>query len=517
MMSDPFLRPSDGSVDVRVRACKPSTDHTRTSERLASAFQMLVPEPSRQTYSTSASAQSFLKVPPSQPVTTSSSVTKRQSMWKLSFWKSTGDTAVCTRSDSPSARSNSTPGPAWGLNPTSPAAPQLQPPPVPCICSRRCGIGSEGIPNFRRCCNRGVGRGRQVRGMVGHWREVQARQHPAIGETRCRAPIRRGAHLRGTATRVCARFRPLPPQPLPHPSRRARTGTTLRSLPSPLPRAFSVMTGVPWELGCAPPELHQKEMDIFGVPQQQQRDTSVRGAGRVSSLRRASGRRVRSDQLTSAFSTCRSGRMRRRARGIWRSRVRERGRGREMGWGSLGTQGADQRTRQDALYNQAVRRPAVPHWNTVYPVSSFPYVPDPSLHVLGFVVHRMVIKIEPTLCSHTHTRKHACFIGSSFPTSWCRHIRPPPFFSCLIQSIRTTFTARKRCCTIVQWLCLLPHPSFTVIARVVDARYSQNIVHLPTVLPFNPLCSQAFPLRLPPVHETPLDPHCDLCTSPVSS
>ncbi len=30
----------------------------------------------------------------------------------------------------------------------------------------------------------------------------------------------------------------------------------------------SVMTGVPWELGCAPRELHQKEMDIFGAPPQ---------------------------------------------------------------------------------------------------------------------------------------------------------------------------------------------------------------------------------------------------------
>ena len=168
MVSNTFLRPSDGRVDVRARACKPSTDHTRTPERLALAFQMLVREPSRQTCSISASPQSFLKVPPSQPVPISSSVTKRQSMWKLSFWKSAGDTAVCTRSDSPCARSNSMPGPAWGLNPTSPAALQLQPPPVSCICSRRCGIGSEGIPNFGRCRNRGVGRRRQVCEVVGH-------------------------------------------------------------------------------------------------------------------------------------------------------------------------------------------------------------------------------------------------------------------------------------------------------------------------------------------------------------
>jgi hypothetical protein len=29
------------------------------------------------------------------------------------------------------------------------------------------------------------------------------------------------------------------------------------------------MTGAPWEFGCAPRELHEMEMDIFGAPPQQ--------------------------------------------------------------------------------------------------------------------------------------------------------------------------------------------------------------------------------------------------------
>ena len=42
------------------------------------------------------------------------------------------------------------------------------------------------------------------------------------------------------------------------------------------------MSGVPWELGCAPRELHQKEMDVFGAPPQQQppRERERKGAGR---------------------------------------------------------------------------------------------------------------------------------------------------------------------------------------------------------------------------------------------
>jgi hypothetical protein len=42
----------------------------------------------------------------------------------------------------------------------------------------------------------------------------------------------------------------------------------------------SVMNGVPWELGCAPRDLHQKEVDIFGTPPQpRERKRAGRGGG----------------------------------------------------------------------------------------------------------------------------------------------------------------------------------------------------------------------------------------------
>jgi hypothetical protein len=62
----------------------PLTDHTQTSERLALASQTLVRELSRQTRPTSPSNQSFIDVPPAQPVPVSPTVTKKQSRWKLS-------------------------------------------------------------------------------------------------------------------------------------------------------------------------------------------------------------------------------------------------------------------------------------------------------------------------------------------------------------------------------------------------------------------------------------------------
>jgi len=41
------------------------------------------------------------------------------------------------------------------------------------------------------------------------------------------------------------------------------------------------MSGVPWELGCAPRELHQKESDIFGSPPQpRERKRAARGGGK---------------------------------------------------------------------------------------------------------------------------------------------------------------------------------------------------------------------------------------------
>ena len=40
------------------------------------------------------------------------------------------------------------------------------------------------------------------------------------------------------------------------------------------------MTGVPWELGCAPRDLNEKGMDFFGAPPPQQRDRERKRAGR---------------------------------------------------------------------------------------------------------------------------------------------------------------------------------------------------------------------------------------------
>ena len=118
----------------------PLTDHTQTSERLALASQTLVRELSQQTRSTSASNQSFLDVPPAQPVPVSPTVTKKQSRWQLSFGKSSSEAIIGTLSDSHSSHSKSTSGSAratnvtnliMGLNSTTPTTPQSQPPPVP--------------------------------------------------------------------------------------------------------------------------------------------------------------------------------------------------------------------------------------------------------------------------------------------------------------------------------------------------------------------------------------------------
>ncbi|KAI0301079.1 kinase-like domain-containing protein [Multifurca ochricompacta] len=121
----------------------PSTDHTQTSELLASASQTLARELSRQTRSASATIPLFPDVPSPQPVSAPVSlpvVTKKPSRWKLSFGKSAGEAAINARSDSRSTNSNSTSGSAraanvtnliMGLNPSSfsPVPPLPQSPP----------------------------------------------------------------------------------------------------------------------------------------------------------------------------------------------------------------------------------------------------------------------------------------------------------------------------------------------------------------------------------------------------
>ena len=105
MVSGPFGQATE-AVGHKGKSMTPSIDHTQTSERLALASQTLVCELSRQTRSTSASNQSFLDVPPAQSVPVSPTVTKKQSRWKLSFGKSSGEATIGTGSDSRSSHSN---------------------------------------------------------------------------------------------------------------------------------------------------------------------------------------------------------------------------------------------------------------------------------------------------------------------------------------------------------------------------------------------------------------------------
>ena len=68
----------------------------------------------------------------------------------------------------------------------------------------------------------------------------------------------------------------------PAPSNIKRTYFSGPSALIPLTGRSAVMLGVPWKLGCAPRELHQKEMDIFCGPPQQQppRERERKRAGR---------------------------------------------------------------------------------------------------------------------------------------------------------------------------------------------------------------------------------------------
>ena len=174
---------------------------------------------------------------------------KMQSMGEVSFQKSAGHTAVYTRSDSLSTRSNSTSGPACaagvanfiiGLNPTPQIAPQLQPPPVSSLHLRSTVRGRVGgHPELLSLSQPHRGASPMSTGVVSHWRGVQVRQHLATGGTRCEALAHRQAHLLGTATRVCARYQRLPLRVLCRPRPRDPTGATLRAPPSSLLRALA--------------------------------------------------------------------------------------------------------------------------------------------------------------------------------------------------------------------------------------------------------------------------------------
>lgn len=301
----------------------PSIDHVQTSERLALASQTLVRELSRQTRSTSASTQSFPDIPPSQPVPVSTpipTVTKKQSRWKLSFGKSTGEAAIGMRSDSRSTHSNSTSGSAratnvtnliMGLNPTSQAPSQSQAPPVP-------PLQLQSIP----------------RGRVGEHPELlsppQQRRAASPASTRSGRPLasssssttssnwRNSTSSTNTSTSAFTRYsnqsmRSISTFATSVSASSASSSTNWRNPQSPtfssssslassvhsnkgtqpqnnnsnngLPRRpppnIKLMNGVPWELGCAPRDLNHKDMDIFGAPPQpRERKRAGRGKGK---------------------------------------------------------------------------------------------------------------------------------------------------------------------------------------------------------------------------------------------
>ncbi|KAI9452488.1 kinase-like protein [Lactarius psammicola] len=308
----------------------PPVDHTETSERLALASQTLVRELSRQTRSTSASTQSFLDVPPPQPVPVSTSkppVTKKPSKWKLSFGKSAGEAAIGTRSDSRSTRTNSTSGSAratnvtnliMGLNPASPPVPsQLQPPPVPTLRGR---VGGHPEPLSPSQARRGASptstrSGRPMPSMSSsssttssNWRNSMSSTNTSTSAfTRYSNQSMRSISTFATTVSTSSASsstnwrNPQSPtfpscsslassvnsnKACPPPNNNNSNNSLPRRPPPNIKRTYfsgpsqfipgmhlltgrpSVMTGVPWELGCAPRELHQKDMDIFGAPPQ---------------------------------------------------------------------------------------------------------------------------------------------------------------------------------------------------------------------------------------------------------
>jgi serine/threonine protein kinase len=320
----------------------PSIDHTQTSERLALASQTLVRELSRQPRSTTASTQSFLvDVPPSPPVPVSMpipSVTKKQSRWKLSFGKSAGEAAIGTRSDSRSTRSNSTSGTAratnvanliMGLNPSSPLAPQ--PPPVPPLplqsALRGRGVGDpDQSPPRRGASPTSTRSGRPLASSSSsttssNWRNSMSSTNTSTS-TFTRYSNQSMRSISTFATSVSASSassstnwrNPQQSPTFPSTSSLASSVHSNKGSPQPqnsnnnngLPRrpppnikctylsgpspfmpgmylltgGSSVMNGVPWELGCAPRDLHQKEVDIFGTPPQpRERKRAGRGGG----------------------------------------------------------------------------------------------------------------------------------------------------------------------------------------------------------------------------------------------
>ncbi|KAH8996405.1 kinase-like protein [Lactarius hatsudake] len=262
----------------------PPTDHTQTSERLAMASQTLVRELSRQTRSTTASTQSFLDVPPSQPAP--------PSKWKLSFGKSAGEAVTGTRSDSRSTHSNSTSGTAratnvtnliMGLNPTSPPASS------PSTLRGRVGGHPEHVSQSppRRGAGRPLASSSSSSSTASsNWRNSMSSTNTS-SSTFTRYSNQSVRSVSTFATSVSAssassstNWRNPQSPTFPSSSSLASSVNSNKGCPPQLnnnnnglprrpPPNIKLMTGVPWELGGPPRELHQKgDMDIFGSPPQ---------------------------------------------------------------------------------------------------------------------------------------------------------------------------------------------------------------------------------------------------------
>ncbi|KAN0138325.1 kinase-like protein [Lactarius tabidus] len=304
-----------------------TTDHTQTSERLALASQTLVRELSRQTRSTTISTPSFLDVPlpplppAPAPAPASPTVTKKPSRWKLSFGKSAGEATINGRSDSRSTHSTSTSGSAratnvtnliMGLNPASSTSSQSQVPPVPPLHLQSPLRGRAAVaphtevlslsPQPKRGSSPTSTRsGRPLASSASsttssNWRNSMSSTNTSTSTfTRYSNQSMRSVSTFATsvsASSASSSTNWRNPQSPTFPSTSSSSVNSCKgsqpqnssnnsnTLPRRAPSNVKLMTGVPWELGCAPRDLHEKGMDIFGVPPPQQRDRERKRAGR---------------------------------------------------------------------------------------------------------------------------------------------------------------------------------------------------------------------------------------------
>lgn len=325
----PSLR-SNSNTKRRKRGRKgkgttPSMDPIQTSEVLASASQTLARQLSRQPRSASATMQSF-DVPPPPPVPVLVSmpvVTKKPSKWKLPFGKSASEAAMSTRSDSHSSQSNSGSALAtnvsnviMALDPSSVQIPtQLQSPPFPVSPSAVVETTARGRGELQSQSRRAASptSGRPVSGISSsaasnNWRNSMASTNTSTS-TFTRYSNQSLRSVSTFATSVSASSASSSTN-----WRKQSDSTSLysndgsqsshnsglpRRPPSNIKRTYfsapptlipginllmgrsAVMNGVPWELSGAPRQLHQKDMDIFGVPPlPRERKRAGRGGGK---------------------------------------------------------------------------------------------------------------------------------------------------------------------------------------------------------------------------------------------